>query len=265
MQRASCRVTSPPVAAARRTPVGCHATRPPPGEGGAIASVIGDARNVIPCKRAFPTRPVGSQPPTPTAHKGRDAAFTDCQRSRNLPVPRDGWCARCLPITWRSPLRHMGVLRCGHAFGPATSQRLPPTDVSMPRVRIATHRPGRRRRRRQLPLRGMRALLARRARTREPDQPAPAVVTAPTPNDTSAQPAPPGPELRPRSRLSSAVLAKADLDRSLLENGLLAVSCWCERHVVAVSRTEVQRGRTASCGHCRCRPPRPRRSSLREN
>ena len=40
------------------------------------------------------------------------------------------------------------------------------------------------------------------------------------------------------------------------ESGVLPTSCWCERRIVAVSQADVQQGRTASCGHPRCRPPR---------
>ena len=180
----------------------------------------------------------------------------------------------------------MSRLRCGHArFRPATPERVPPTDVALPRVRIAAPRSRRRRRQRQLPVRAVRPLLAGRARPRPPGRPpsdgptsdgptahcptthcptADGIVTIST-NGMSVEPAAPAGATRRRSSLSPAVLAKADLDRSLLAAGLLAVSCWCERHVVAVSRTEVQRGRTASCGHCRCRPPRRHDASQDES
>jgi len=36
------------------------------------------------------------------------------------------------------------------------------------------------------------------------------------------------------------------------ESGVLPVSCWCERRIVAVSRVDVQTGKTESCGHPRC-------------
>jgi hypothetical protein len=36
---------------------------------------------------------------------------------------------------------------------------------------------------------------------------------------------------------------------------VLPVSCWCERRIVAVSRIDVQIGKTASCGHPRCHAP----------
>jgi hypothetical protein len=39
------------------------------------------------------------------------------------------------------------------------------------------------------------------------------------------------------------------------ESGVLPVSCWCERRIVAVSRIDVQIGKTASCGHPRCHAP----------
>jgi hypothetical protein len=39
------------------------------------------------------------------------------------------------------------------------------------------------------------------------------------------------------------------------ESGVLPVSCWCERRIVAVSQRDVQIGKTASCGHPRCHSP----------
>ena len=36
------------------------------------------------------------------------------------------------------------------------------------------------------------------------------------------------------------------------DSGVLPVSCWCERRIVAVSRIDVQTGKTESCGHPRC-------------
>ena len=39
------------------------------------------------------------------------------------------------------------------------------------------------------------------------------------------------------------------------DSGVLPVSCWCERRIVAVSQSDVQRGTTASCGHPVCLPP----------
>jgi hypothetical protein len=38
-------------------------------------------------------------------------------------------------------------------------------------------------------------------------------------------------------------------------SGILAVSCWCERRIVAVSQTDVRSGKTESCGHPRCHSP----------
>ena len=38
-------------------------------------------------------------------------------------------------------------------------------------------------------------------------------------------------------------------------SGVLAVSCWCERRIVAVSQTDVWRGKTKSCGHPGCHAP----------
>ena len=39
------------------------------------------------------------------------------------------------------------------------------------------------------------------------------------------------------------------------ESGVLPVSCWCERRIVAVSAIDVQLGRTATCGHPTCHAP----------
>jgi hypothetical protein len=39
------------------------------------------------------------------------------------------------------------------------------------------------------------------------------------------------------------------------ESGVIPVSCWCERRIVAVDRDALRAGRTASCGHPRCRAP----------
>jgi len=39
------------------------------------------------------------------------------------------------------------------------------------------------------------------------------------------------------------------------DSGVLPVSCWCERRIVAVTQTDVQRGRTESCGHPKCHSP----------
>ena len=39
------------------------------------------------------------------------------------------------------------------------------------------------------------------------------------------------------------------------ESGVLPVSCWCERRIVAVSQIDVQTGKTASCGHPTCHSP----------
>ncbi len=39
------------------------------------------------------------------------------------------------------------------------------------------------------------------------------------------------------------------------DSGVLPVSCWCERRIVAVSRSDVQTGMTASCGHPKCQSP----------
>jgi len=39
------------------------------------------------------------------------------------------------------------------------------------------------------------------------------------------------------------------------DSGVLPVSCWCERRIVAVSQTDVMIGNTESCGHPSCRPP----------
>jgi hypothetical protein len=38
-------------------------------------------------------------------------------------------------------------------------------------------------------------------------------------------------------------------------SGVIPVSCWCERRIVAVDRNALRAGRTASCGHPRCRAP----------
>lgn len=42
------------------------------------------------------------------------------------------------------------------------------------------------------------------------------------------------------------------------DSGVLPVSCWCERRIVAVSQTDVWSGKTASCGHPRCESPAER-------
>jgi hypothetical protein len=39
------------------------------------------------------------------------------------------------------------------------------------------------------------------------------------------------------------------------ESGVLPVSCWCERRIVAVAQADVHTGRTESCGHPVCRSP----------
>jgi hypothetical protein len=43
--------------------------------------------------------------------------------------------------------------------------------------------------------------------------------------------------------------------KSFEGSGVLPVSCWCERSIVAVSQTDVSTGKTASCGHPACHPP----------
>ena len=40
------------------------------------------------------------------------------------------------------------------------------------------------------------------------------------------------------------------------DSGVLPVSCWCERRIVAVQQTDVQTGKTESCGHPKCHAPR---------
>ena len=40
------------------------------------------------------------------------------------------------------------------------------------------------------------------------------------------------------------------------DSGVLPVSCWCERRIVAVRQTDVQTGKTESCGHPKCHAPR---------
>jgi hypothetical protein len=37
--------------------------------------------------------------------------------------------------------------------------------------------------------------------------------------------------------------------------GYLAVTCWCEEHIVAVPERDVANGHTRSCGLPECRPP----------
>lgn len=39
------------------------------------------------------------------------------------------------------------------------------------------------------------------------------------------------------------------------DSGVLPVSCWCERRIVAVSQTDVMTGNTATCGHPSCHSP----------
>jgi hypothetical protein len=39
------------------------------------------------------------------------------------------------------------------------------------------------------------------------------------------------------------------------ERGLLAASCWCERAIVAVTRSDVLAGRTGSCSRPMCAAP----------
>ena len=60
---------------------------------------------------------------------------------------------------------------------------------------------------------------------------------------------------RPRFERSPHVLGAFGLRKSFEGSGMLPVSCWCERNVVAVSQTDVSTGSTASCGHPECQPP----------
>lgn len=39
------------------------------------------------------------------------------------------------------------------------------------------------------------------------------------------------------------------------EHGELAVTCWCECHIVFVAKSEVLEGQTKSCGSRGCRAP----------
>ena len=39
------------------------------------------------------------------------------------------------------------------------------------------------------------------------------------------------------------------------ERGVLAASCWCERSIVAVARSDVLAGRTGSCSRAKCTAP----------
>ena len=54
---------------------------------------------------------------------------------------------------------------------------------------------------------------------------------------------------------SSLVFQAKDFLKVRPESGVLPVSCWCERRIVAVSQTDVMIGNTASCGHPRCLSP----------
>ena len=60
-----------------------------------------------------------------------------------------------------------------------------------------------------------------------------------------------------RYERSPLVYEAHDFMKVRSESGVLPVSCWCERRIVAVSQIDVQTGKTASCGHPRCHSPGP--------